>query len=958
MDTHNHTEHVKLPEGIVSFLFSDIEGSTRLAQQFPDTLQHFLEKHNKIMFDSIVENGGYVFELVGDAFCAAFHDSQSAVKAALEAQTKLNSEDWGEAVIKVRMGIHTGEAKNDGRKYSGYITLARTQRIMSAAHGGQVLVSNDVFNDVNKEFTFRDLGERRLKDLRQTERLFQFTYSGLPSDFPPLNTLDARPNNLPVQLTTFVGREKEISDIKALLVKTHLLTLIGAGGTGKTRIALQSAADMIDDFENGVWFVDLAPLLDPELLPQTIAEALDVKEDPRVKLSDTLCDYLKDKEMLIILDNCEQLIEATSKLVEKLLQSSPKLKIIATSREALRITGEQTLKVSSLSLPDPQTDNTLEKLEKFESVKLFIDRAVSVNQNFKVTDDNAGVLAEICFRLDGIPLAIELAAARVKVLSLDKINDRLNDRFKLLTGGERTALPRRQTLRALIDWSYELLSENEKILWRRLAVFSGGWSLESAEKVCGEASIDEADILDLLNNLIEKSIIIFDEVNDRYRMLETIKQYGSEKLTEFTELKFATLKHLEYFLLRAEEIKAKLSGVDLKIQLDKLEEDYPNYQAALSWSVEEGKRLESIRLAIALCKYWHIKGFISEGRKWLSVLSQRREDIPKPMLASVLNYLGVFDYAQGEYARAEEELLEAFEIRKESGDKRSIADGLNILGLLAYEKGDYEKALEYHEECLKLQRENSDKLGIAISINNLGLIYQDLKKKENEADEEALYKEGLQLFREAGDSRRLATFLNFLGNVFLDKNEFDAAQKYYEESLNLFKELGNKRGIAFSLGSLSNLARNQRDFSKAKKLLEESLLICESLGDKLGMAITYSNLGEIMIYMNDHKQAGIFLEKGLRMLLGLGNYYYIAINLLEFVQLHLMKNDFDNSVILMGSIENALAAKGAVFETEINNKFEKTISVLKEKIPEARFSELFEKGKSIQLNEAARIALS
>lgn len=948
----------KIPTGKVTFLFSDVEGSTKLAQLYPDSLQSSMQRHNEIMIEAIESNNGLVFEIVGDAFCAAFGDPDDAIRAALTAQENLNSESWKEAVIKVRMGIHIGEAEWLAGKYSGYITLARTQRIMSAAHGGQVIISGDIYSKVKDNFTFRDLGERRLKDLRQTERLYQFTSSKLQTDFPPLNTLDVRPHNLPVQLTAFIGREKELTDIKDLLSKTHLLTLIGSGGTGKTRIALQTGAEMIDDFESGVWFVDLAPLLESELLPQTIAEAIGVKEDPKRDLTETLIDYLKDKEILIILDNCEHLIEACSKLSEKLLQSSPKLKIIATSREALRITGEQTLRVSSLSQPNPDKDNTIEKLLKFESVKLFIDRAISVNQNFKVTESNAKALAEICHRLDGIPLAIELAAARIKVLSLEKICERLNDRFKLLTSGERTALPRQQTLRALIDWSYDLLSEQEKILWRRLSVFAGGWTMEASEEVCGEMNINKDDILDLLNNLIEKSIIIFDEVKDRYRLLETIRQYGEEKLKEANEKNFVFDKHLNYYMKSAEYIKPKLIGADLKTWLDKLDDDYSNYQTALAWSIEVNKRQEAPRLVVALCKYWHIRGFFYEGRRWINMLNIEKEDIPKPLLASILNYLGVFDYAQGEFAKAQTELEKAFEIRKESGDKKSLVDGLNILGLLAYDKGEYDKARKLHEECLKLQREIGDKVGIATSINNLGLVYQNIKSEEKNEKVELLYKEGLKLFRELRDTRKTATFLNFLGNESLDKNEYENAEKYFEESLVLFRELGNIRGVAFSLGNLAILKKNQGEFERAKTLLHESLTLSENSGDKLGIALSLNISGEISIYQGEYRQAYALLKKSLEILLELGNYLFISTNILELIQLFILKNNFSGATVIMSSIDYAMSSIGAVFEIETQNKFEKTITVLKEKLSEEEYLKYWNEGREINLTKAAELALS
>ncbi|MEO8664900.1 MAG: adenylate/guanylate cyclase domain-containing protein, partial [Ignavibacteria bacterium] len=546
------------PSGIVTFLFTDIEGSTKLAQEFPDTLPVALEKHHAILRKKIESNNGFVFEIIGDAFCSSFADVCDAVKAAHDIQISLASEKWDDAVIKIRIGIHSGKAEWNNSTYMGYITLARTQRVMSAAFGEQVIISNDT-NELVKEkilltnkeirssggeiISFRDLGERRLKDLIQPVKLYQMTAHGLREEFPPLKTLDARPNNLPLQLTSFIGREDEMKKIKDGLKQTRLLTLTGPGGTGKTRLAIQIAADIIDDFANGVWIVELASLLEPDLLPQSIVKALGIHENPKQKVEETLSDFLKDKELLIILDNCEHLIHSCAGLSERLLQYSAKLKILATSREPLRCSGELTHRTSSLALPDAKADITAEQLSQYESVRLFIERALALKPDFRVTNENAPALAAICSHLDGIPLAIELAAARISVLTIEKIYERLNSRFKLLTGGKRTSLPRQQTLKALIDWSYDLLSENEKILWSRLSVFSGGWTLEASEEICIDEKIFPEEVLDLIINLTDKSIVIYDEKNQRYRMLETIKQYGAEKLEEANEHKKVADSH-------------------------------------------------------------------------------------------------------------------------------------------------------------------------------------------------------------------------------------------------------------------------------------------------------------------------------------------------------------------------------------------------------------------------------
>ncbi|HLA06115.1 MAG TPA: adenylate/guanylate cyclase domain-containing protein, partial [Anaerolineales bacterium] len=452
-----------LPSGTVTFLFTDIEGSTKLAQEHPDEMPALLARHHEILNQSIQAHNGYAFQVVGDSFAAAFHSASDALNAALEAQRSLHNETWSPAPIRVRMGIHTGAAQlnNDSVQivYTGYATLASTQRIMSAGHGGQVLLSSatrELARDMLPTDTeLLDLGEKRLKDLLRPEHLYQLNASGLPVDFPHLRTLDFFPNNLPIQLTTFVGRKKEITELKQELDEHRLVTLTGSGGTGKTRLSLQVAADLLDHFEHGVWFVELASLADPELIPQTILSAIGISEQAGRPPLELLKEYLHEKKTLIVLDNCEHLIEASAKVANTLLNAAPSLKVLASSREALGVKGELSYPVPSLSLPDPKHLPVIEQLSQYEAVRLFIDRALLVSPHFDMDKDNAPFIAQICFRLDGIPLAIELAAARVKMLSVEQIAKRLDDRFRLLTGGARTALPRQQTLRALIDWSYD-----------------------------------------------------------------------------------------------------------------------------------------------------------------------------------------------------------------------------------------------------------------------------------------------------------------------------------------------------------------------------------------------------------------------------------------------------------------------------------------------------------------------
>jgi predicted ATPase/class 3 adenylate cyclase len=496
-----------LPTGTITFLFTDIQGSAKLWEQFPDEMRDALARHDAIMQQAIEGHGGCVFKTMGDGFCAAFHTPPEALAAALAAQRALHAEAWGEmSALRVRMALHTGTADLRDGDYFGQ-PLNRVSRLLSAGHGGQTLLSlatQELMRDqLPPGIELKDLGERRLRDLIRPERIFQLVAPDLPSEFAPLRSLEAFAHNLPMQLTSFVGREKEIAEIKAMLASHRLVTLTGTGGTGKTRLSVQVAADLLEDFLDGVWFVELASLADPNLVPQTVATVLGVREEPARPIIQTLSDYLKSRNVLILLDNCEHLLTACAQLCETLLRVCSRVRILASSREGVGIAGEQTFRVPSLTVPDPKEwgegrrqkaegsqDSSLiphlSSLTQYESVRLFIDRALLVQPTFAVTNQNAPALAQICHRLDGIPLAIELAAARVKAMSVEQINTRIHDRFRLLTGGSRTALPRQQTLRALIDWSYDLLSDKEKTLLRRLSVFAGGWTLEAAEKVCSD----------------------------------------------------------------------------------------------------------------------------------------------------------------------------------------------------------------------------------------------------------------------------------------------------------------------------------------------------------------------------------------------------------------------------------------------------------------------------------------
>lgn len=950
---------MKKPTGHVTFLFTDIEGSTKLAQEFHDRLSEVLERHHSILNNAVESNNGFVFKMIGDAFCCAFQNADDAVRASVDAQKKLNSEIWNEAVIKVRMGIHSGNAEWSGTDYMGYITLARTQRVMSAAYGGQIIISNDAY-EIKKDYgseeiSFRDLGSRRLKDLIQPLRLYQIMSADIPADFPPLKTLDARPNNLHVQLTSFIGREKEMKEIKKLLSVTRLMTLLGSGGTGKTRLSLQVAADLIDEFANGVYIAELAPVSDPAMIVQTIFDSLEIKEEPGRSPEETLTDYLRGKEMLIILDNCEHLIIECSGLAEMILRNCPKIKIIATSREALNCSGEQTYRLPSLSVPDKSIVNTPEQLTHYESVRLFIERALSVNHNFRVNNNNAPALAGICNRLDGIPLAIELAAARIKVLSVEKIYERLDNRFNFLTGGNRTALPRQQTLKALIDWSYDLLSEEEKKLWSRLSVFKDGWTLESAEEICSDEKISKGEMLDLLSQLVEKSIIIYDEVKERYWILETIKQYGEEKLKESNEEEKFFTKHLDYFAEQSSLSKFKLSGKTNPEWLDKIETEHNNFISAIDWSVKCLKMDKGSLIASELGNFWTTRGHYLTGIKIMESLLENVSGIRKETLSKLFSISGDLFRSQGKYETAKMYYEKSFEISTELQNKKDISISLIGIGNVEAETGNFGKAKNYFEESLKVSRECNFYGGISFSLNNLGNVALVMGNFELA---ETYTKQSLEINRKSQNKGDIAYSLDTLGNLMVEKGNLELAQEYLEESLKLTKEIGDKSGIAYSLMNLSGISNRNGNQEQALSYLEESLRLRIELDDKTGIAYSLFSIGSIFFEQKKYEQAREYYKESLIIRTALCDKLGIAYSLLSFSLIFNYDEKLISSVKILGAAETVFKSTGI----EVNNtEFRLQSQLIKElhqKLSEEEFNKYFEEGKNLTLDEACQLAIS
>ena len=624
---------------------------------------------------------------------------------------------------------------------------------------------------------------------------------------PAPRTPKRPPHNLPLELSSFVGREKELAEVERLLEETRLLTLTGSGGCGKTRLALAAAAELVEGYEDGVWVVELAPLADPALVPQVVASTLGVREQPGRSLTEALSYYLRTRKVLLVLDNCEHLIDACAELAEALLHSCPELRILATSREALGITGEVAWPVPSLSLPDLRRLPDIESLTRYESARLFVERAAAVKPSFALTAQNAPSVAQICYRLDGIPLALELAAARAKVLPVEEIANRLDDCFRLLSAGSRTAMPRHRTLHATMDWSHELLPEEEQILFRRLSVFAGGFTLDAAESVCAGEGLERDAVLDLLSHLVDKSLVRMREESGeaRYRLLETIRQYGREKLSGSGEAERFRERHAGYYLALAEAAEPELKGAWQVAWLERFEQEHDNLRAAISWSLERSNLQDAARLGWALWLFWWIRGHFAEGRRPMdqALLGEGNAAMPASARAQALYVAGTMACGQGDHRSAEPLLDESATLFRELGDRRGVAYALGSAAVLAITQERYERGIVYSEEATDLFLEVGDKWGAAPM---LGCSAVGWLNRGEHGRAKSLAERGLALCRETGDKHGTSIALNTLAGVAQAERNYERARDLFEEGLTVSAELGNQADVVHCLAGLASIA--------------------------------------------------------------------------------------------------------------------------------------------------------
>ena len=808
------------PSAVTTLLFTDIEGSARLWVQEPERAPLAVARHDALVQAAVEEHHGTVVKMTGGGVYAAFEDPLEAIAATLQLQEALADPKATNGVgLRVRCGVHLGVVERRDNDYFGS-PVNRAARIMGTAHGGQVLLSQVVADLVRDRLpggvALRDLGSVRLPDLASPERIYQVVHPLLRQDFPALRSLESTPNNLPQQATAFIGREREIADVKKALLTARLLTMQGAGGIGKTRLSLQVAADVLEDYPDGVWFVELAPLTDERLVPQAVASALGVKEEAGRHVAEALVKHVADRRLLLVLDNCEHVVQACANLARQLLRSGPHVRILASSREPLRVSGEASFPVPALAVPALQDPVAVEALPQYPAVRLFVDRATAARPSFRLTEHNARAVAEICRHLDGIPLAIELAAARVRALSVENIAARLDDRFHLLTGGDRTALPRQQTLRALIDWSYDLLTGKEQILFRRLAVFTGGWTLEAVEAVCSGGDVGEGEVLGLLADLVDKSLVMIEPEGGRYRLLETVRQYADERSTQSGESDATRSRHLAFFLAFAETVAPQLLGPEQATGLQWLDLERENILSAHGWCLrKEGGAEQDYRLVHAIKHYWFMRGLLNLGHR-VTVEAVAHSDGQTTSIArcKALWVAGQICSEMGLYEEASRYLEESLQTARALGDARMVVPVLNTLALAALGQGDRAAARLHCQEALELASRLDNKRGIAVASNALAQIH----RFEGELDAaEPLYERTVVLGRELGDREAAAVgFLN-LAMVAIERGAAARARALLGEVFTIAEQSGSKRAGQSALEVSAGLAALAEDWEHAAR---------------------------------------------------------------------------------------------------------------------------------------------
>jgi predicted ATPase/class 3 adenylate cyclase len=953
----------RLPTGPLTLLFTDIEGSTRLLQQLGTRYADLLRECRRLLRQAFRQGNGYEVDTQGDAFFVVFERAGDAISAAIAAQRALFDAHWPDDVmVRVRMGLHSGEPQPAEEGYIG-LDVHQAARIMGAAHGGQVLLSQAtcelVAPALPEGVALRDLGTYRLKDIAGEHRLYQLVIAGLPADFPPPAALSShRPfRNLPSPATSFVGREHELAIIGDYLRRTdvRLLTLIGLSGVGKTRLALRAAAEYGELFADGLCFVGLEQLSDAEEVLPAIAQALDIKVAQEPSLAEQMKETLRARSLLLVLDNFEQVFPART-VIADLLATCPMLKVLVTSRVRLHLQAEHLVEVQPLSLPAPESALDLTGLSHYASVALFVQRAQAVAPAFQLTADNAPAVAEICRRLDGIALAIELAAARMRHFSPQRLLAQLEQGVSILQGNAPEVAARQQTLQAAIAWSYNLLSPAEQEVFRRLSVCVGGATTEAIEHICTAAGALDGQVAAILEELVDKSMLQRGEDGRRFWLLQTLREYAGERLAAAGELAATQAAHAAYFLSWVERIVPLLSGAEQANWLDRLDLEYANVRAALEWMLTENeaepeRTEQALRLCVALLVFWEIRGYLPEGLAFTDRALARSQGVTPALRAQALHGAGFLALMLDDRPRAEALLRESQLVFRESGDRQGMANILRLQGNLALVNNQYKIARRLLEEAMTIYRELGESRLTAVTrdaLAEVAIAQCDFTQAR------ALLERNLETYQRLKQQFSAAYTRYHLARVlFLSRSEPAQAQQLLEESLSLFREQGNKRFIAYALTILGQMLHQKGEEDRARVMLEESLALFKIVGDRSGTVETLIALARLHEDKGEHEAARPLYEEGWALAWPIGAREQAAAILEGYGQMLAAQGRAAKAVQLWGTAAALRAAIVAPLPPVYRADYLRAVAAARRHLSEEEFQSAWMRGSATPLEQVA-----
>ena len=953
----------ELPTGTVTLLFTDIEGSTRLLQQVGHRYDDILTECRQLLRAAFHRWNGYEVDTQGDAFFVIFARATDAVSAAVEMQRALAAHTWPEgAIVHIRMGLHTGEPQRSAEGYVG-LDVHETARIMSAGHGGQVLLSQTtrdlVEHDLPGGVSLRDLGSHRLKDLLHPSHLFQLVISGLPADFPPLKTLDTHHSTLPISLTSLIGRQQEVAEISALLKspEMRLLTLLGPGGIGKTRLAIEVTTQMRSFFVGGTCFVGLAAVNDPQLVVPSIARELGLKESGNRPLLEQVRAFVGEQHFLLVLDNFEQIVAAAPQL-EELLADCPRLSMLVTSRAVLHLSTEQVFPITPLSLPSLSSSDN-EDIAESAAVTLFVQRARHILPSFQLTPTNARAIAEVCVRLDGLPLAIELAAARVKLLPPQALLARLSQRLQLLTGGSRSLPIRQQTLRSTIQWSYDLLGPQEQALFQLLSIFVDGWTLEAAEALCQGIGQADLDVLNTLSALLDNSLIQSSAEGaeePRFLMLQTVREFGLERLTASGDLQRTRGAHAHYFLALAEQAEPELHGPNQAMWVARLGQEHDNLRTALEWALEQvsdeqaaERREIGMRLSAALKEFWMILGYYGEARAFLERVLALSEGTSTALRARVLRAIASVADCQGDIDRIEVVAQQSLTLSRELEDTCGIAESLGSLAAAVWLRGKVVEAISLHEEQVRLLRQVGEPGEVAEALFPLA---EHVSTHGEYARGQALFEEALQLFRQAGNELWVGgTLVHSASWLWFMLGDLGTMHQRFQEGQALISRVGDRVWSAECLWVAALLALSEGEPERASSLAQESLSLYREMGDPWYSAWLLHILGRIEIQRGELPAARTYFQQSLALNQQIGEKWLTPFNLEGLAAVVAAQGALRWAAQLWGAAE---ALRGAIDVPRLpidRAGYEQTVGAARAQLGEEPFASAWQEGWMMKLEQ-------